>query len=182
MTRTFLNKTSSFSGVKLRFKDISRIKTMEFSFHFKKHWKEKVEYSKFSILNYCCFSECGGGVKDIYKTSIELTVATVFTALALLASCLSVMSTLLFCKYRWGQGQIRIMVKLDLISTKRFINFHQDKTEAWNFKYYEILKDSNRRASVILNSQLQQKTDWLWKHLITDPSDLQNSMNKYPFL
>jgi len=54
---------------------------------------------KFGLYSWCIGSECGGGVKDIYKTSIELTVATVFTALALLASCLSVMSTLLFCKY-----------------------------------------------------------------------------------
>ena len=46
------------------------------------------------------YSECGGGLQEIVSISVLSTVATVFAGLALLASSLAVVATVLFCKYR----------------------------------------------------------------------------------
>ena len=46
------------------------------------------------------YSECGGGLREIVSISVLSTVATVFAGLALLASSLAVVATVLFCKYR----------------------------------------------------------------------------------
>ena len=52
-----------------------------------------------NLQNIVC-SECGGGVTKVSDISVEATISTVFAGLSLLASCLSVLTTVLFCKYR----------------------------------------------------------------------------------
>ena len=59
---------------------------------------KKLYHPKMTKMLY--FSECGGGVEQVFNESVILTVATVSAALALLMSCLSVIATLLFCKYK----------------------------------------------------------------------------------
>ena len=51
------------------------------------------------------YSECGGGLREIVSISVLSTVATVFAGLALLASSLAVVATVLFCKYRFEPHQ-----------------------------------------------------------------------------
>ena len=58
--------------------------------------KSKDHISLVKIL----YSECGGGLREIVSISVLSTVATVFAGLALLASSLAVVATVLFCKYR----------------------------------------------------------------------------------
>ena len=48
-----------------------------------------------------CYSECGGGLREVASLSVLSTVASVFAGLALLASSLAVAATVLFCKYRF---------------------------------------------------------------------------------
>lgn len=52
------------------------------------------------LKNIFVVSECGGGVTKVSDISVEATISTVFAGLSLLASCLSVLTTVLFCKYR----------------------------------------------------------------------------------
>jgi len=54
---------------------------------------------RFGLYSWCIGSECGGGLREIVSISVLSTVATVFAGLALLASSLAVVATVLFCKY-----------------------------------------------------------------------------------
>ena len=56
---------------------------------------------QFGLYSWCLGSECHGGLREISRLSAPyLTAATVLTAVSLVASSLSVISTVLFCKYR----------------------------------------------------------------------------------
>ena len=95
-----------------------------------------------------CYSECGGGLREVASLSVLSTVASVFAGLALLASSLAVAATVLFCKYRFEPHLQRIclyVAHVNIVQTGRASVLCED-----NAPSFSILLTRTRSTELLM--------------------------------